>query len=76
MGIERLPSSKDGKNELETCPRCNGTGKAYGNDKCGRCNGMGRFRVRGSALHAACLIEVEVWTVERHFIEQPRDALG
>ena len=42
MGIEKLPSGREGKGELETCPRCSGTGKAYGNDKCGRCSGTGK----------------------------------
>jgi DnaJ-class molecular chaperone len=43
MGIEKLPSGREGKGELEKCPRCNGTGKAYGGDKCGRCNGTGKI---------------------------------
>jgi hypothetical protein len=44
MGIEKLPSGKEGKGELENCPRCNGTGKGYGGgDKCGRCNGTGKI---------------------------------
>jgi DnaJ-class molecular chaperone len=39
MGIEKLPSGREGKGELETCPRCSGRGKASGNDPCGRCHG-------------------------------------
>jgi DnaJ-class molecular chaperone len=44
MGIEKLPSGRESKGELETCPNCSGTGKASGNAKCGRCNGTGKLR--------------------------------
>ena len=42
MGIERLPSGREGKVELEICPRCQGTGKS-GSEACGRCKGTGRI---------------------------------
>lgn len=44
MGIEKMPNAKEGRRlEEETCPRCEGTGRASGNDKCGRCKGTGKI---------------------------------
>jgi len=46
MGLEKLPSQQgsERKGEMETCPRCGGTGKAAGsNDPCGRCRGTGKL---------------------------------
>jgi hypothetical protein len=39
MGLERGSVGKPGKQELATCPRCNGTGKASDSEPCGRCKG-------------------------------------
>lgn len=41
MGIEKTPNSGEGK-ELETCPRCRGTGRS-GDEKCARCKGTGKL---------------------------------
>jgi DnaJ-class molecular chaperone len=46
MGLEKLPSQQgsERKAEMETCPRCDGTGKAAGTkDPCGRCRGTGKL---------------------------------
>lgn len=42
MGLEKLPSGRESKNELETCPRCRGTGRSDG-EICGRCKGTGKI---------------------------------
>ena len=43
MGLEKLPSGREAKGELEICPRCNGSGKASATEKCGRCKGAGKL---------------------------------
>lgn len=43
MGIEKLPSGREGKIELEKCPDCKGEGYKEGK-MCGRCNGTGKLR--------------------------------
>jgi DnaJ-class molecular chaperone len=42
MGIERMPQGGERKGELETCPRCGGSGRS-GTEKCGRCKGTGKL---------------------------------
>lgn len=44
MGIEKLPSGRESKGELENCPSCNGTGKTSSNEPCSRCHGSGKLR--------------------------------